>query len=62
MNKQLTKMTGITEEDYRNWCKENDRPSYKAETKQEFFEMIQNGQLVKDSSTGQLIKKRKRIK
>ena len=56
MNKQIFEQVGVTEEDFKLWCKENNKPTYKPEIKQEFFDKIQNGLLVKDS-TGKIIKK-----
>lgn len=61
MNKQIFKAVGVTESDYKAWCKENKKVAYKAETKKEFFSRIQEGRLVKDSK-GHLIKKYKRNK
>lgn len=51
-------ITGVTKEEYIKWCKENKKPSYKTETKKEFFSKIQQGKLIKDSK-GNLIKKEK---
>lgn len=59
MNKQLFQEVGITEADYKKWCKDNKKPSYKSETKEEFFARIQDGRLVKDKS-GNLIRKNRR--
>lgn len=63
MNKQILSQVGVTETDYRKWCKENNKIAYKSETKAEFFQRIQEGRLVKDNATGKLITKyRKRSK
>ena len=56
MNKQILDILGITEDDYLNWCKMNNNPSYKSEVRTEFFAKIQDGKLVKDKD-GNLIKK-----
>ena len=61
MNKQIYEICGVTEKDYKNWCELTGKPAYKSSTKQEFFNKIQNGQLVKDSN-GNLLKKRKNSK
>lgn len=57
INKQAFQLAGVSEAEYRKWCKENKKPYYKAETKAEFFSKIQSGRLVKDSD-GKLVKKR----
>lgn len=62
INKQCFEIAGVTEKDYLNWCRENKKSAYKASSKREFFERIQDGRLVKDSMTGQLVKKRKKSK
>lgn len=61
MNRQLNRYVGVTETDYKNWCKENGKPSYKPETKADFFARIQDGRLVKDAN-GKLVKKYRRNK
>lgn len=61
MNKQLFEAAGVTEEQYRNWCKETDRPIHSNDSKREFFARIQDGRLVLDKS-GHLVKKYKRRK
>lgn len=58
MNKQIYKVTGMTELDYKIWCKENKRPSYKRKTKQDFFERVLDGRLVKEN--GKLVRKNRR--
>ena len=62
MNKQCFEAAGVTENDYLNWCRENRKSAYKVASKQEFFERIQDGRLVKDSMTDKLVKKRRRSK
>lgn len=57
VNKQAFVVAGVTETDYKNWCRENHKAQYKSEVKAEFFARIQDGRLVKDSRTGKLIKK-----
>lgn len=47
MNRQILAEIGITEEDYRTWCNENDKPYYKHKIKKEFFTKIQEGKIVK---------------
>lgn len=58
MNKQILKQVGITEEDYKLWCKQNNKVHYKKETKEEFFRLIQNNEIVKDWD-GSLVKGKK---
>ncbi len=40
MNKQLFKFYGVTEEDYKKWCKENNLPHYKNETLQKYIKYL----------------------
>lgn len=49
MNKQVFEQVGITEEEYKQWCKENKKPYYKSSTKTEFFKKIQEGKILKDN-------------
>ena len=55
INKHAFELVGVTIEDYVIWCEENNRASYKAKTKKEFFEKIRNNQIVKDSKKGKLV-------
>lgn len=57
INNQAKMLVGITEKDYLDWCKENNKPSYKTSSKAEFFKRIRNMQLVRDHMTGKLVKK-----
>lgn len=62
MNKQLYTQTGVTEKEYKAWCKEHNKPSYKPEVRQEFFARVIDNRIVKDKS-GKLVKKnRKKVK
>lgn len=45
MNKQIFNELGVTDEDFLLWCKENKKPRYKREVKQEFFKLIQDKKL-----------------
>ena len=56
-NKQVEKMVGVDEREYRKWCKENKEPIHKAESKTKFFARIQEGRLLKDSE-GNIVRKR----
>lgn len=56
INKKCFDLVGVTEKDYIAWCRENKKPAYKVESKREFFRLIQAGRLIKDTSTGKLIK------
>lgn len=58
MNEKAFSLAGVTQDDYKKWCKENHKASYKPETKREFFAKIQSGRLAKDSS-GRLVRKYK---
>ncbi len=58
MKDQAFHITKTTKEEYLEWCKQNDKPSYKQETKNEFFYKIRTMRLVRDSATGKLIIKR----
>lgn len=62
MNKQIYRVIGVTEKDYLRWCEENNKPSYKQETKREFFERIREDRLAKDKFTGKLIRKNRKHK
>ena len=59
MNKQLFVQVGITEKDYKNYCRLNKIPHYKKEVKRQFFADIRDGKLVKNSITGKIEKKEK---
>lgn len=61
MNQNAFKLAGVTEADYKAWCKENRRPAYKASSRTEFFARIQEGRLVKDAD-GRLVKKYRKKK
>lgn len=58
MNRQAFASVGVTEEDYMNWCKKYKKSYYKPEVKREFFARISDGRLVRDTFTGELIKKK----
>lgn len=60
MNKQIYKIAGVTEDDYKQWCKENKKQAYKLESKREFFARLSDGRLVRDPLTGKLIRKNKK--
>lgn len=59
MNKKALMIAGVTENDFKKWCKDNNKASYKTEVKVDFFARIQDGRLVKDAN-GNLVKKKKR--
>ena len=42
LNKQLTELYGVTDEDYLAWCELNKKPSYLKKSKQEFYEYIRS--------------------
>ena len=46
INKQAFLFLGVTEEDYINWCKENNRPAYKNSSKREFFKQVEKNKSI----------------
>ena len=56
LNKQAFELAGVTESDYKKWCKDTGKAAYKQSSKEDFFARIRDGRLVKDSS-GRLVKK-----
>ena len=62
MNKQAFRIANVTESEYIQWCKENDKAAYKSDVKAEFFERIADGRLVRDIKTNKLIRKNRRHK
>lgn len=58
MNKQIEALTGVTNADYLQWCKENNKAAYIPKNRADFFAKIQDGRLVKDSATGKIVKKK----
>lgn len=48
MNKQISELLGITDEDYVKWCRANKRAAYKKSSLKEFLEKVQKGKLVRD--------------
>lgn len=57
MNNQIKKILGVTENDYRMWCKDTNRQLCKLSNKREFFARVIDGRLTKDPVTGKMIKK-----
>ena len=55
-------ITNTTKEEYLKWCKDNNLPSYKVSSKQKYFALIKDQKLVKERSTGKLLRKRPRRK
>lgn len=58
MKDQAFRITETTKQEYLDWCKQNNRPSYKQESKREFFNRIRTFRLCRDSVTGKLVIKR----
>lgn len=56
-NQQTKQLVGVSQTDFRDWCKENKRSMNKLASKQEFFKLIQSGKLVRDNLTGRLVSK-----
>lgn len=40
MNKNALKFYGVTEEDYKKWCKKNNLPHYLTSSKKKYFEYL----------------------
>lgn len=62
LNKQAFELAGVTEAEYKRWCKENKKAAYKPSSKEEFFARIRDGRLVRDSHSGKLVKKYRKTK
>lgn len=56
-NQQTKRLVGVSQTDFRDWCKENKRSMNKLSSKEEFFKLIQSGKLVRDNLTGRLVSK-----
>lgn len=56
MNKKCLDLAGVDENEFYKWCRENKKPTYKTESKREFFSKIQEGKLVRNEK-GSIIKK-----
>ena len=48
LNKKALELTGVTERDYRKWCKREKRKAADINSKYLFFKLIQEGKLVKN--------------
>lgn len=55
MNKQISKLLNVTEEDYVKWCRANKRAAYKKSSRREFLNKVQKGKLVRNEF-GNLVK------
>ena len=55
INKHAFELVGVSIEDYVLWCEENNKPSYKPKTKEEFFRKIRSNQIVRDTKQGKLV-------
>lgn len=58
MNNKIYKLLGVTENDFKNWCKENKCKGYKLASKREFFANVIDKKLVRDPETKRLVKSR----
>lgn len=56
-NKIAFELCGVTERDYQHWCRINKKSSTNFASKREFFARIHDGRLLRDASTGVLVKK-----
>ena len=59
ITKKIFKVTGITEDDYREWCKTYKKSIHKPENRTEFFQKVLDGRIIRDTTTGKLVNKRK---
>lgn len=50
MNRQILQKLNITEDDYLTWCKNNKKPGYKREIKEEFFKKILDGKIIRNEN------------
>lgn len=50
MNKQVSKLLNVTEEDYVKWCRANKRAAYKKASRKEFLEKVESGKLQRDEN------------
>lgn len=57
LNEQIKKLYNITDEDYLNWCKKNDKSFSYKETMKLFLYKIRTGRLVKDDHGNLVVKK-----
>lgn len=59
---EINKKVGVTDDEYRLWCKKENLPHYKLTTKKRFYRLILNKEIVRDSKTGKLklVKKKKK--
>lgn len=62
MKQQSFMLTDTTVQEFETWCTETGNPAYKKESKEKFFNLVINKKLVRDESTGKLIRKRPRKK
>lgn len=62
MSKQALEIVGVTLNDFKNYCNDFKKAAYKLETKTEFFSLILRNKLVREYTTGKLVKTRKKIK
>lgn len=60
LNSQIKAMYNVTENDYLNWCKDNNYPTSYKETVSKFVYKLRTGRLVKVN--GKLVVKRPRRK
>lgn len=59
INRYAFELSGVTEQEYRAWCKDNNLAAYKTSTKREFFKRIQDGRL-RRNALGQIERKYKK--
>ena len=56
INKQALKLHGITEGEYKNWCRSRRLNVNSLNTKEQFFRWVNEGRIIRDKN-GFLIKK-----
>lgn len=57
LNDQLKDLYGVTDKDYFDWCKKNNKSKSYKETVSEFVFKLRTGRLVKDSNGNLKVKK-----
>lgn len=61
LNKQAFIAAGVTIDEYKKWCKDNNKQAYLQSSKEDFFARILDGRLQRDEH-GKLVKKYRRNK
>lgn len=48
LNQQSCELLGVTDDDYKNWCRANKKARYKTSNKAEFLAKVRDGKLVRN--------------